>query len=211
MSLTVFENVLAGVTDAAAYVYPAGWSDAIPECPIVLSGSFRPLHRAHRRLLEVGAKCMDRSGDRPLCFELSVSNVEKPAIAEAEVSERVGQFQQVGDVVILTREATFAGKARVLPGATFVVGYDTAVRLFDDRFYTRAPKSSGSGTVDALREIQALGCNFVVGGRHDAHGDFQTWEDYDCPSEFRGMFTSIPASEFCDAISSSQIRGAATS
>ena len=181
----------------------------MPECPIVLSGSFRPLHRAHRQLLEVGARYSDRAKDAPKCFELSVANVEKPAIAAAEISERVAQFQQADDVVILTREATFAGKAEVLPGAAFVIGYDTAVRLFDDRFYPSVP--GGSGTEDALRAIRRMGCDFVVGGRHDAGGNFLTWEDYPCPDEFRSMFTSIPASEFCDAISSSQIRDAESS
>ena len=204
--MTTFEDVLTGNADVATYRFPGGWSRVVPERPIVMSGSFRPLHRAHRRLLAVGAQYVDESGDRPRCFELSVSNVEKPAIAEAEVRERVGQFQRVGDVVILTRDATFAGKAKAMPGATFVVGYDTAVRLFDERFYPITP--DGSGAVDALRDLQSLGCNFVVGGRHDTHGKFQSWEDYDCPSEFRHLFTSIPASEFCDAISSSQIREA---
>ncbi len=207
--MKIFEDVLTGVADGATYRFPGGWSRAVPERPIVLSGSFRPLHRAHRRLLEVGAQYADEYGDRPRCYELSVANVEKPAIAEAEVRERVGQFQQVGDVVVLTREATFAGKAKVMPGATFVVGYDTAVRLFDERFYPMT--RSGSAVVDALRAIQGVGCNFVVGGRHDVHGNFQSWEEYECPSEFRGMFTSIPASEFCDAISSSQIRDSTTS
>ena len=206
--MKIFEDVLTGVADGATYIFPGGWSRVVPERPIVLSGSFRPLHRAHRRLLEVGAQYADESGDRPRCFELSVANVEKPAIAEAEVRERVRQFQQVGDVVVLTREATFAGKAKVMPGATFVVGYDTAVRLFDERFYPST--RSSSAVVDALRAIQGVGCSFVVGGRHDVDGEFRSWEDYDCPSEFRGMFTSIPASEFCDAISSSQIRDATT-
>ena len=203
------EAVLAGALDAASYSISDGWSQAVPERPIVLSGSFRPLHRAHRQLLEVGARYANRAEDAPQCFELSVANVEKPALAAAEISERVAQFQESRDVVILTREATFAGKAEVLPGATFVIGYDTAVRLFDDRFYPSVP--NGSGTEDALRSIRRMGCDFVVGGRHDAGGNFLTWEDYPCPNEFRRMFTSIPASEFCDAISSSQIRDAESS
>lgn len=204
--MLTFEDVLAGVADAAVYSYPTGWGEEVPKHPIVLSGSFRPLHRAHRQLLEVGARYANGASGRPRCFELSVANVEKPEIAAAEVRERIGQFLQPGDVVIVTREATFAGKAKVLPGATFVVGYDTAVRLFDDRFYAGVPEGSGSEL--AMQRIQAQGCDFVVGGRHDAHGNFMTWEDFPCPKRFRRMFTSVPASDFCDAISSSQIRDA---
>lgn len=207
--MKIIEAVLAGAADAASYLNSAGWSHAVPDYPIVLSGSFRPLHRAHRQLLAVGARYADRAEEAPKCFELSVANVEKPAIAAAEISERVAQFQRADDLVVLTREATFAGKAEVLPGATFVIGYDTAVRLFDDRFYPSVP--GGSGTEDALRAIRRMGCDFVVGGRHDADGNFLTWDDYPCPDEFRSMFTSIPASEFCDAISSSQIRDAESS
>ena len=47
---------------------------------------------------------------------------------------RVAQFAEVGPVW-LTRAATFAEKAALFPGAAFVLGWDTAVRVIDPKYY----------------------------------------------------------------------------
>lgn len=194
---------MSGDADVAVYRSGAGWSGSVPAAPVVLSGSFRPLHRAHRELLRVGhASAGDTT--RAACFELSISNVEKPTLHLYEVLDRFGQFDRAGDTLILTRQATFVGKSQVLPNSTFVIGYDTAVRLFDARFYECA--AGDSAVEEAMREIQGHGCSFIVGGRHDDAGRFMTWDDIDCPAEFRGMFTAIPEADFSDAISSTQVR-----
>lgn len=200
-----FDEFTSGDAEAAVYVHGVGWGCSVPHAPVALPGSFRPLHRAHRELLRVG-HAVAGGHERVACFELSVSNVEKPNLQRDEVLERVGQFNREGDMVVLTRRATFLGKSEVLPNATFVIGYDTAVRLFDDRFYRDATRGHGSAVEDALRTIRANGCSFVVGGRHSDDGRFMTWDDFDCPKEFRGMFTAIPESDFCDTISSTQMR-----
>lgn len=194
---------MAGDADVAVYRSGVGWSQSVPAAPVVLSGSFRPLHRAHRELLRVGHAI---AGDvmRAACFELSIDNVEKPSLHIYEVLDRFAQFDGEGDMLILTRQATFLGKSQVLPNATFVIGYDTAVRLFDARFYGDA--ADDASVTAALRAIQSSGCSFIVGGRHDADGRFMTWDDIECPAEFRGMFTAIPSSDFCDAISSTEMR-----
>lgn len=197
---------MSGDADVAVYRSGTGWSHSVPESPVVLSGSFRPLHRAHRELLRVGHAS---AGDamRAACFELSVSNVEKPPLHIYEVLDRFRQFDRVGDTLILTREATFLGKSQVLPNTSFVIGYDTAVRLFEARFYGDASGGGdGSAVEEAMRVIRGNGCTFIVGGRHDDDGRFMTWDDIECPSEFRRMFTAIPADDFCDAISSTQMR-----
>ena len=197
-----FDEFMAGNADVAVYRSGVGWSQSIPAAPVVLSGSFRPLHRAHRELLRVGHAI---TGDvmRAACYELSISNVEKPALHIYEVLDRFTQFDRQGDTLILTREATFLGKSRLLPNTAFVIGYDTAVRLFDARFYEDA--GDGSAVADALHALRSRGCSFIVGGRHD-DGRFMTWDDIDCPTEFRGMFTAIPSTDFCDAISSTEMR-----
>lgn len=48
-------------------------------------------------------------------------------------------------------------KAKLFPGSTFVVGYDTAVRLVDAKYY-------GSQTQMLLQfgELAHLGCSFMV-------------------------------------------------
>lgn len=202
MSKTL-DEFLVGGSEVAVYRHGAGWSNDVPERPVVLCGSFRPLHRAHRKLLDAGADTVN-AGDRPRCFELSIANVEKPSLVEHELLERVAQFDRADDIVVLTHEAMFVRKAAVLGAATFVVGYDTVVRLFDPQFY--ADSGGASAIAPALREIRARGCDFAVGGRHIDNGDFMTLADIAVPPEFADMFTPIPSDVFSDAISSTQIR-----
>ena len=96
----------------------------------VLSGSFDPLHVGHRELAAVASETLAR----PVTLEMSVVNVDKPPLRASVVRERLEQFAGTYDVV-LTKAPTFAEKAQVLPGACFVIGYDTMVRLIDQVYY----------------------------------------------------------------------------
>ena len=71
----------------------------------------------------------------------------------------------------LTPAATFAEKAALFPQAAFVVGWDTAVRLIDPRYYA-ADAARRDGCLRALLE---RACRVVVGGRAGADGHFRTW------------------------------------
>ena len=206
-SALLIEQMMDGRLPLAVYRPKVGWSDEPPERAIVLAGSFRPLHRAHRALLKSGLKILGE----PLnpYFEISMLNVEKAAIAASDLHERLKQFQEPGDAIVITRAATFVEKARLMPGAAFVIGYDTAVRLFDDRFYADAVSSSL--TMDAMREIAEQGSRFVVGGRHDQHGEFKTVRDLDVPKGLRSLLIEIPEAEFSDPISSTLLRNSQTS
>ena len=198
------ERVMSGVLPLAVYRPERGWSFAPLSNAILLAGSFRPLHRAHRTLLDAGLRVSGK--DLNPCFEISISNVEKPDIASAELQDRVSQFQRPSDAIVITRAATFLEKARLMPGTTFVIGYDTAIRLFDDRFYDEAGTSSPS--VAAMNEIRDLGSSFIVGGRHDGNGTFKTIRNMWIPSGFEHMLIEIPEQMFSDPISSTQIRRA---
>lgn len=201
-SVQIIEQVINGDQAIGVYRSGLGWSDVLPVNAIMLSGSFRPLHRAHRTLLNVG---LNISGNnRTPCFELSVTNVEKPDIAVAELQARVAQFTEPNDTVLITRAATFLEKARLMPGSIFVIGYDTAIRLFDDRFYPESQAASPS--ICAMREFRNLGSSFVVGGRRDAEGRFRTVRDVDVPTGFEALLLEIPEHMFSDPISSTQIR-----
>ena len=201
----LIDDLLAGHRPLIAFTPRGGWTDAPPSPLIVLAGSFRPLHRAHRSLLSAGAKVAGVDGTT--AFELSVQNVEKPTLDKESIIARLAQFDPGRDTIVLTRAATFVEKARLMPGAVFVIGYDTAVRLFDDRFYSNS--SSGLATVKALKEIERLGSSFVVGGRHDETGDFKTLADIDLPDVAVPLLHPIPESLFSDPISSTAIRGSA--
>lgn len=165
-----------------------------PRPAAVLPGSFNPLHRGHRLLAEVAGR---RVGS-PVHFELSVSNVDKPDLGGDEVIRRVAQFADIGPVWV-TRAATFAAKADLFPGAVFVLGFDTATRLIDPKYY------GGEGGRDtALRTLLDRGCRVLVGGRMDAAGVFRVWDDL--RPACRELFDAIPEDEFRADVSSTDLR-----
>ena len=201
---TQIEKVVNGDLPFAVHRTPLGWTSMPSRDLIMLSGSFRPLHRAHRALLNAA---LEIAGNNLMpCFEISIRNVEKPDIEITEMRRRVAQFKNTDDIVVITRSATFLEKARLMPGTTFVIGYDTAVRLFDDRFYTKTVSSSDSPSIDAMCEIKSLKSRFIVGGRHDRDGTFRTVRDIEVPHGFESMLVEIPEALFADEISSTWIR-----
>ena len=204
---SLIKSVMKGQTQLAVFRPEDGWLEVPPSKPLLLAGSFRPLHRGHRGLLRAGWEITGRT--LAPCFEISIDNVEKPEIAASDLISRLTQFQSEDDTVIITRAATFLEKARLMPGATFVVGYDTAVRLFDDRFYEDT--SDGSPTIAAMTELRDLGSSFIVGGRHDAQENFKTVRDLDIPAGLRTLLVEIPEEMFSDPISSTQLRSSQAS
>ena len=165
----------------------------------IIPGSFNPRHGGHDRLAQVAS---DRLG-LPVAFELSVTNVDKPELELPEVRRRIGQFEGRASV-IATRAPVFYEKARLLPGCTFVIGFDTLVRLVDTKYYGDSPAKMMS----AFLEMRDLGCSFLVAGRLDSDG-FKTLGDVEMPSGLSDMFSSIPESMFREDVSSTQIRLAA--
>jgi hypothetical protein len=174
-------------------------SDA-PLPRLLLPGSFHPVHEGHWKLAAVAA---GRCG-HPAAFELSVANVDKPPLADEEVRRRRLQFTWHAPLW-LTRAPTFVEKAALFPGVVFVVGADTAVRLVAPRYY----QDSESHMLKALAQIRARGCRFLVAGRADAAGKFQTLDDLALPAAFRDLFEHIPESEFHLDLSSTQLRAQA--
>ena len=162
----------------------------------VLAGSFDPLHEGHEELARVAEENLGAD----VTFELSIANVDKPLLEETEVRRRIAQFAGKGSVVI-TRAATFIEKARLFPGCTFVIGWDTAMRLVDPRYYGGAvPEMVGS-----LTEMRRLRCRILVAGR-EQDGVFHTLENVPVPADFVEMFTPIPEEAFRHDASSTRLR-----
>ena len=77
--------------------------DALPEHPVLLPGSFNPLHQGHVELLIAAETVTHRDG----LLELSVTNVDKPPLDIVEVERRLLQLKGPFSAV-LTCAPTFA-------------------------------------------------------------------------------------------------------
>jgi hypothetical protein len=122
-----------------------------PKPQALLPGSFHPLHHGHTTLAAVAAI---RLGV-PVHFEMSAVNVDKPELSHEDVEQRLSQFADVGPVWV-TRAATFAEKVELFPGAAFVLGWDTAIRLIDPKYYDGESGRDGAGENTRLG-LQACG------------------------------------------------------
>jgi hypothetical protein len=162
---------------------------------LLLPGSFNPLHAGHTGLLAAAEQLTGRAG----AFELSVENVDKPVLARAELERRALQFAGVGPLVC-TRAPTFLAKAGLFRGCTFVVGYDTAVRLLQPRYY-----GGEEALALAFAQMAAAGTRFLVAGRRTDAG-YRSLADLEVPLELRAMFGPIPPSLFRLDVSSTDLR-----
>ena len=190
--------LMAGHVEMAT-VHPDGSMRADePFRGCVMSGAFNPFHDGHAGMAKAASAILGK----PDIYELSVVNVDKPALDEAEVRRRVAQFAGKASIAICWSPLYYK-KARLLPGCTFIIGADTAVRLFDKKYY------GGSETemLLAMRQMQRHDCDFLVAGRIDGE-KFRTLDDVIIPDGFESMFTAIPESTFRSDISSTQIRQA---
>jgi nicotinic acid mononucleotide adenylyltransferase/nicotinamide mononucleotide (NMN) deamidase PncC len=190
-------ELLSGAIDRVT-VGPDGRLE--PRAPLpsaVMPGSFNPRHDGHTRLAQTAAEILGT----PIHFELSVLNVDKPALTAAEVRRRLDQFAGRATVE-LTRAPTFLEKSRIFPNVTFVIGADTAERLVAARYYG----DSEAQMLAALEEMAARGARFLVAARRDAAGRVHSLADAAVPARFAGLFTQIPESRFRVDISSTALR-----
>ena len=165
----------------------------------LLSGAFNPLHAGHTGLAATAAALLGQ----PVAFELSAVNVDKPRLPPAVVLDRLSQF--AGRYPAYAANApTFNLKARIYPGAVFVVGFDTAARVIQSRYYG----DSHAAMLAALDELRARGNRFLVAGRLDDDGLFHELPELALPPGYETLFEAIPARLFRHDVSSTEIRAA---
>ncbi len=188
-------DVLAGTSARCGFRAGRLLDDSTLPARLIFPGSFNPLHDGHKAMVEYALRQFGDAVD----FELSVSNVDKSTLDASEIMRRLNQF---GDHrVWLTQAPTFAEKAQLFPGASFLLGADTATRLFASRYY-----DSPQTMLESMSRFDDVQCRFVVFGRK-IDGEFADAESLQLPTQVRHLFDLIPQSSFRMDISSTEIRG----
>jgi nicotinamide mononucleotide (NMN) deamidase PncC len=162
----------------------------------IMPGAFDPLHDGHRKMAEIAARLLGCRVD----FEISMLNVDKPPLDFIEIDRRARQFS-ADQGVWLSRAPRFVEKAELFPGATFVVGADTIVRIGRAGYYG----GEEVAMLEAVAHIAARGCRFLVFGRQ-VDGAFHTLRELPIPPQLARLCKEVTEAQFRDDISSTELR-----
>ncbi|MBX7167538.1 MAG: hypothetical protein K1X74_14505 [Pirellulales bacterium] len=190
-----WRELLLGARQVVAATPAARTSEPTSPGRVVFPGAFNPLHIGHRRMAEIAAAEIGR----PCEFEISIRNVDKPALDYTEIAERLTRFSR-DEAVWLTDAAHFVDKVAVFPGAVFVVGVDTIRRLGDPRY------AGGEARLEQqLRTLAEQGTSFLVFGRKLGE-TFTGLSNLTLPPLLAGMCREVPQARFREDISSTELR-----
>ena len=191
---TAWQDLLLGKIESVRVDPSFSAAGNLPK--LLLPGAFNPLHSGHRRMIEVAREMLQQ----PAVFEISILNVDKPALDYMEIERRLAQFA-ADQTVYLSRAATFEAKSRLFAGATFLVGIDTLRRIVSPQYYGGSESARGW----AIEQIISRGCRFLVFGR-DLGAGFVRLGDIELPDALRAQCREAPPEVFREDISSSEIR-----
>lgn len=176
--------------------YQTAWSPTA-----IFSSSCNPLHDGHFAMLHDAS---NRLG-RPVDVELCIRNADKPPLDYITLNERFAHCQKEFErrmymgSVIPTNVPLFFDKARLFPGATFVVGSDTFERILSPKYY-----GSYGAVMEGLLNMSRYDAKFLVYPRKG-----HTWSDRLVPKEIMSRaakFTTYLTDFEVPEISSTELR-----
>ena len=162
----------------------------------VFPGAFNPIHAGHEDMIEYARRLLACD----VALEISIRNVDKPPLDFLTMEERRADLGQ--HELVYTNAPTFEEKSTIFPGAIFIVGADTAMRIADPDYY------GGEAARDAaLVAIARRGNRFLVFCR-ETNKDVQSLHNLSLPPALSALCTEVPEEDFRVNINSTDLRAA---
>tara|TARA_B100001250_G_scaffold409984_2_gene435472 strand:+ start:618 stop:1724 length:1107 start_codon:yes stop_codon:yes gene_type:complete len=162
---------------------------------LIFPGSFNPLHEGHIKMKELA----ERKTGMHTTFEICAKNADKPPLTFYEIKRTIDQFQN-DESWMLTSAGRFSEKAEMFPNSVFIIGADTLMRVFDEKFY-----KNHKDMMEHIQRFNDHNINFLVFGRK-VDKRFVSLEQIKVPDIIKARCTGFEEASFRDDISSTELR-----